>query len=247
MKFTTSWDDGYALDLKVANILDTYGCKGTFYACPNKQHEKDMLNESDIALLQERHEIGAHTLRHVKLTEVTALEAKTEIEMSKDWVEQITGTKCDMFCYPYGFNNPQVQTLVKNAGYKGARTTEQLMFVTEDPFHMTTTLQITPFPNRKTWSRWWHPLDPLGPLRVRRKGLKKLGIKSRNLKTWLDLAINLFDYGLENNLPVFHLWGHSHEIEKYNMWHELELFLKHVKDSNIECVTNVAVIPSKYE
>lgn len=238
MKFTTSWDDGYKLDLRLAELLNSYNVKGTFYVCPRKQHGHSMMTEDEIASLREKHEIGAHTLRHPKLTEVSTIEARSEILESKQWVEQITGTKCDMFCYPYGMWNESVKELVMQAGFKGARTTERLRFNVDDPFIMPTTLQVTPFPKRKTWSRWWHPLDPLGPLRVRRKMLKKMNIKSSCLKSWLDLAICLFDYGLEHDQPVFHLWGHSHEIEKYNMWNELEQFLKHVQSAKVECVVN---------
>ncbi|MDP6562052.1 MAG: polysaccharide deacetylase family protein [Candidatus Peribacteraceae bacterium] len=242
MLFTTSWDDGYKLDLRLADLLDQYEIKGTFYVCPRKQHGHDMLTNDEIALLQEHHEIGAHTLRHPKLTEISEVEAKTEIEESKAWVEQITGTSCSMFCYPYGFYNETIKQLVQDAGFNGARTTERLQFAISDPFVMPTTLQVTPFPKRKTWSRWWHPLDPYGPLRVRRKVLKQLGVSPKNQKTWLDLAMSLFDLGKESNQPVFHLWGHSHEIEKYALWEDLEKFLAHVKASDVECVVNSKVL-----
>ncbi|MBT7493810.1 MAG: hypothetical protein HN666_01070, partial [Candidatus Peribacter sp.] len=95
---------------------------------------------------------------------------------------------------------------------------------------------------RKTWSRWWHPLDPYGPLRVRRRILKQLGVAPKFQKSWLDLAIHLFDLGKETNQSVFHLWGHSHEIEKYGMWEDLEKFLAHVQKSNVECVVNSKAI-----
>ena len=244
MLFTTSWDDGYKLDLRLADLLDQYDIKGTFYVCPRKQHGKDMMTNDEIALLRERHEIGAHTLRHSKLTEVSSVEAKEEIESSKQWVEQITGAPCKMFCYPYGFHNDEVIQLVRNAGFSGARTTERLQFTVNDPFAIPTTLQVTPFPRRKTWSRWWHPLDPYGPLRVRRKVLKQLGVSPKSQKTWLDLAMSLFDLGKQSNQPVFHLWGHSHEIEKYGLWEDLEKFLAHVKASDIRCVTNQEVLAS---
>ena len=248
MLFTTSWDDGYALDLRLADLLDKYGCKGTFYVCPRKQHGHDMMSNNEIAVLRERHEIGAHTLRHSKLTEVSSTEAKEEIEASKAWVEQVTGAKCKMFCYPYGFHNDDIKQLVKDAGYKGARTTTQLQFAADDAFALPTTLQIAPFPKRKTWSRWWHPLDQYGPLRVRRKQLKKLGIKKEDTKDWLSLAKALFDTAAnrhptpDTRQPVFHLWGHSHEIEKYDMWEPLETFFVHVKASGVDCVTNQEVV-----
>jgi len=244
MIFTTSWDDGYKLDLRIADLLDQYGCKGTFYVCPRKQHEIAMMTNEEIAELRERHEIGAHTLRHPKLTEVSTVEAKAEIEESKSWVEQVTGASCKMFCYPYGFVNAEVEQLVRDAGFIGARTTEQLQFTVTNPLLMPTTLQVSPFPKRKTWSRWWHPLDAYGPLRVKRRQLNALGIAKKDRKDWLSLATALFDSQLStlNSQLVFHLWGHSHEIEKYDMWESLEKFLAHVQKSNVECVVNSAAL-----
>lgn len=242
MLFTTSWDDGYALDLKLADLLDTYKAKGTFYVCPRKQHSAKMLSEEDIRNLCERHEIGAHTLRHPKLTQVPTVEAKQEIEDSKAWVEDCTGIPCHMFCYPFGDVNSNVAQLVTDAGFHGARTTKDLCFQHADALALPTSLQIMPFPRRRVWSRWWHPLDPLGPLRVRYRRLRKLGIKPRCLRSWTDLAICLFNYAKETNQPYFHLWGHSHEIEKYNMWNDVETFLKHVQKSGVECVTNSGVL-----
>lgn len=242
MLFTTSWDDGPALDLRTAELLDQYGCKGTFYVCPRKQHGNTVLSKKEIQELRLHHDIGAHTLRHPKLTEVSRIEAKAEIVDSKAWIEDCTQTSCTMFCYPYGMYNEEIIQLVQEAGYAGARTTEKLQFGVEDPFRMPTTLQISPFPKRKVWSRWWHPLDPHGPLRVQRKQLKKLGVRPTCKTTWLQHAISLFDLALSppnpNPNPIFHLWGHSHEIERYGMWKDLEAFLAHVQKANVECVTN---------
>ena len=232
MLFTTSWDDGYKLDLRVAELLERYGATGTFYVCPRKQHDAQMLSREEIVELSARHEIGAHTLRHPRLTALPPLEAMQEIEDSKAWVEDITGTECRMFCYPYGDYNPAIQELVRKAGFMGARTVEQLRFNAEDPFALPTTLHVTPFPRRKSWSRWWHPLDPFGPLRVRYKRLRELKVRTGCLRSWSDLAACLFEYA--SALPSsshFHLWGHSREIEKYGMWEEFERFLQYVANT----------------
>lgn len=206
--------------------------------CPRKQHGKELLSEEDIRQLSKKHEIGAHTLRHVHLPDVSEVEARKEIVESKTWVENVTGKDCTMFCYPYGDWNDKVASLVEQAGFSGARTTEQLKFCAPDPFAQPTTLQVTPFPRRKTWSRWWHPLDPCGPLRVKYRRLRKLGIKTRCLASWSDLAICLYDRAQQMErdanpeFPIssFHVWGHSHEIEKYGMWGELEKFLQHTQE-----------------
>ena len=78
MKFTTSWDDGYALDTRIADMLSAHGAKGTFYICPDKQHGKDMLSKKEIQALASNHELGAHTMGHPKLTRISEEQAKKE-------------------------------------------------------------------------------------------------------------------------------------------------------------------------
>ena len=244
MRFTTSWDDGYALDLKLSTTLEQYGLTGTFYVCPQKQHQKPMLSNQALRLLSEHHEIGAHTLRHVWLTKVPPVEAEQEISESKKWIEQITQKECTMFCYPYGDTNEHIERLVKKAGFYGARNTQMLEFDFQNPFAIPTTLQVIPFPRRRSFSRFWHPLDPFGPLRVRYRKLRKVGVPLRSMGSWLSMATALFDRALKNDLPLFHLWGHSAEIEKYDMWQDLEIFLHHVKESGVECITNSDITQS---
>jgi len=43
-------------------------------------------------------------------------------------------------------------------------------------------------------------------------------------KSWYDYAMD------QLNDEYFHLWGHSHEIEKYNMWHDVDQFFKVLKN-----------------
>ncbi|NQU77209.1 hypothetical protein HQ544_00775, partial [Candidatus Falkowbacteria bacterium] len=58
---------------------------------------------------------------------------------------------------------------------------------------------------------------------------------------------NLFDVFSKEG-GVFHLWGHSFEVEKYGMWKKLEKFFKYVKRSeDIECLTNLEVLEKKDE
>jgi peptidoglycan/xylan/chitin deacetylase (PgdA/CDA1 family) len=239
MLFTTSWDDGYALDMRVAELLHRYGCKGTFYLCPQAKHSGALLTKEQIRELAKHHEIGAHTLTHPHLTAIPLLEAKKEIEESKNWVEQVTGRECRSFCYPYGDVNTDVRNLVVAAGYHFARTTEDLRCNGDDDFLMPVTLQVSPFPLRKTFNPTWKILDPLGPLRVRYMRLRRLHIPHTHLRSWAALARGLFQKALETKQPFFHLYGHSREIEKYGMWEELEEFLKEVSSChNVQCVTN---------
>ncbi len=238
MQFITSWDDGYTLDLAIANLLDKYNCTGTFYICPEEQHNRDMLKPEHIKDLASRHEVGAHTMTHPKLTNISAEDAKWEIEASKKWVEQVSEKECKKFCYPFGLYNDEVKELVRGAGFEEARTVENMKFSSSDPFATPTTLQITHFPWRKKWSKWWHPLDHFGPARVLLSDIRKLGISIKSCTSWLSLAKAVFTYAKKADQPYFHLWGHSHEVEKYKMWNQLESFLEFVKNEKVNNVTN---------
>ncbi len=246
MRFTTSWDDGYALDLPLAEMLRSHGCMGTFYVAPVQQHGQAMLTEADLKTLAQTMEIGAHSLTHPKLATIPADDAKQEIQGSKKRLEDILQKPCTMFCYPKGNYNDAVKTLVKVAGYKGARTVEPLCFDMTDPFAMPTSLQVYPFPWRAAYRKWWHVFDPLSGLRAQRKRLNELGIPWKDRWSWLSLAKALFTKAIERNEPVFHLWGHSAEVQRLGLWNDLDAFLAFVATHpNVEHVTNGDLLPDR--
>ena len=224
MKFTTSWDDGYADDLHVAELLNTYGCMGTFYVCPRGQHRQDMLTQDQIHDLSARHEIGAHTITHPRLTQIPESDARREIDESKQWVEERTGKPCALFCYPYGETNDRIAQMVQDAGFSGARTVEQFRFCNDDLFRLPTSLHVYPFPLRPIFNR-----RALSPLLTAWPHLRELGIPVASLRGWLPFSKAMFRSAHERKEPWFHLWGHSAEVEKYGMWQDLADFLDYVR------------------
>ena len=87
---TTSWDDGHSLDMRLADVLDKYGIRGTFYVA--KSYMNSRLTDSEIVELSERHEVGAHTLTHPALPKIPIQEAAKEIRGSKLWLEDLLRT-----------------------------------------------------------------------------------------------------------------------------------------------------------
>jgi hypothetical protein len=249
MIFTTSWDDGYTMDLELAALLKKYGCTGTFYVCPAVQHEQAMLSDHDLRLLdRDGFEIGSHTIGHPRLTTVSDEIARRELHESKSRLENILGHECAMFCYPKGAENAHIRKLVREAGYRGARTVEQLQFdVGIDPFGLPTTLHVYPFPWRQKYSRWWHFLDPFGPLRVKNARLRELQAPMRAKRSWLQLAKFLFTHAVERQWPVFHLWGHSEEVRRLGLWEDLNTFLTFVASHpGLEHRTNGALVADAF-
>lgn len=240
---TTSWDDGDVLDLKLVSLLDRYNIKGTFYI--TKDYRKERLSDEDIKTISRRHEIGAHTLTHPDLRSCTREQKIQEIQGSKQWIETLLGKEIVSFCYPSGFFDTESVKLVQEADFRGARTTIfGKIEPPADPFLIPTTLQAYPMPFRKLGAHgyWWGKL--LQPFTERASALRVLGVPLAAFRSFEALACATFDIARTRG-GVFHLWGHSWEIEKYNMWQPLERVLSYISNrEDCRYVTNAEVIHS---
>lgn len=218
---TTSWDDGHKLDLKLAHLLQKYNVPGTFYVSPaNKEFSKeDLLSEQEIQSLSESFEIGGHTLHHPNLAQVPLDFAIDDIKAGKDNLESILGKKLQSFAYPYGAYTEQVQRAVRDLGFTVARTTKRFSIASSSEYSaLPTTVHV-----------YTHLSDIL-----------QLP-KYRTLQ-WQKLAMYFFDQTMENG-GVFHLWGHSWEVDKNNEWENLEVVLEHISNrKSVEYVNNEGLI-----
>ncbi len=244
MLFTTSWDDGYELDLRVCDLLHKFGCTGTFYVCPKQQHGREMLTESKMRMIAAWHEVGAHTIHHPHLTQLNPDDVRDELINGKAWVEKITEKPCTMFCYPYGDENQKIRELTQQVGFHGARGTRTLEFSASDHFDLPVSLQIYPFPWRRKGDLYQRLTDPVPHLRQHGKRLTELHVPWHARRGWLPLAKNLFTHALKTHQPFFHLFGHSHELELYDMWSDFERFLAFVVEhqSDIRSIANSGLL-----
>jgi peptidoglycan/xylan/chitin deacetylase (PgdA/CDA1 family) len=234
---TTSWDDGDALDLRLAELLSKYGIKGTFYI--SREESRKLLSEDELRTIAAMgHEIGAHTLSHPDLTKIPFEQKCEEMAGSKKWLEGVLGAEVLMFCYPFGRFDAESKRAVREAGFKGARTTVAgSVAVPADPFEMNTTLQVYPFPFRKKDARSFSWRYLLQPWYQRGGEFRSLGVSLLAMRSWKSVA-----QAALANVPeggTFHVWGHSWEIEKYGMWGEFEEFLQFLAvRSDCRFVTN---------
>jgi len=234
MIFTTSWDDGHPLDLRIAEMLRTRGMTGTFYIAGNHPRVPVPMSKGELKSLGEGMEIGAHTLTHPVLTEIPLQKAKEEIVGSKAWLEDILQRRCAMFCYPRGEWNADVKNLVKDAGFAGARTTDIFAFANHtDPYLLGSTLHLYHFPFRPIANRRF-----ADPLKRAWPHLRTLGIPMAAYRGWGAMAKAVFLHAHGTGQPWFHLRGHSWELENLGLWAELEDFLDFV--SGFENVTHAA-------
>lgn len=216
---TTSWDDGSLKDLKMMELLLKYSLAGTFYI-PVKNEERPVMSAQDIRELDTGFEIGSHTYNHRTLPGLSTREMKKQILDGKRGLEQLLGRKVPSFCYPKGKFSPRAIQCVKNAGIKIARTTRAFRISPNGtPFVCDTSLQA--FPEK-----------PLIHLRHGLKEFNFVGIylyatKLHLTSNWKLLAMNLFDKAAQTG-GIWHLWGHSWEIEKFGLWKDLEEIFQYV-------------------
>src|ERR1700736_4578010 len=86
---TTSWDDGHRLDRRLGDLLDHHGMAATFYVAPETTQlgPEDRLGDNGIRQLDQRFEIGGHTLTHPLLSVISLEAAAGEITDGKDSLE----------------------------------------------------------------------------------------------------------------------------------------------------------------
>jgi len=239
---TTSWDDGHKLDLRTAKLLERYGVRGTFYI--SEKYAEPRLTEEEIRSLAPLHEVGAHTVTHPDLTKIPEAEALREMVEGKAWLEAILGEEVPLFCYPSGRHNKRVVELAKEAGFQGARTTAfGSISVSKDPFLLGTTIQVYPFPLRKLGKDKYYWGKLFQPLSERYASLRSLGVPITSMASWRAVALATFEHALKSG-EVFHLWGHSWEIDRYGMWEDLEWLLARIAErkDEVRFVTNGELI-----
>lgn len=233
---TTSWDDGDPADLKVASLLGTRGLPGTFFIPMTGYRGRQTLMPSDLrSMAAEGFEIGAHSVTHRTLQGLPQSEIEHEVRGSKDALEGILGCEVPMFCYPRGKFDQRVSDQLKAAGFRGARTTRMLSIETDFArFDMPTSLQAYPHTD-------WTYIKNIAKARRPARLLDYIG-QFRGTENWVTLGKILFDRVMKDG-GIWHLYGHSWEIEELGLWTGLAELLDYVRGrQGIHYATNTGTL-----
>jgi peptidoglycan-N-acetylglucosamine deacetylase len=219
---TTSWDDGHHSDIRLAKLLKSYNVYATFYV-PCRSKDFEVIKKDDILFIRNLGmEIGAHTVSHKELNHLSYEEAYYEITESKVYLEKIIGESVYSFCYPRGKANKQLSTMVKDAGFKLARTIVPFRPGNKfNPYLMPTSFQFYPLPRIKHLKRRIQEYNFIGLI----NWCRFFNCHWNPIK----LAKSTFDY-ICNYGGVMHIWGHSWELDKYNLWSALEEVLGYISN-----------------
>lgn len=219
-----SWDDGSIYDLKLAELMNKYDIKATFFV-PAKNTEQPYLSKKGILELYKNNiDIGGHTYNHVYLTKIPFEQVENEIKNGKNYIEDIIQKEIDFFCYPGGFYDEKISTVTQKY-FKKARTADTMRFTPQvNQFNVHTAFHFYNRGIKSILKNTFRNDKVLLP--------SILGCLSLNtFKSYKNILEKLSTKDENYNI---HIWGHGWEIEQFGLWYELEEFLKYIQSTNFK-------------
>jgi len=218
---TTSWDDGDLWNLKLAELLAKRGLPATFYVPTGALGQGSTMTPQQLReLASAGFEIGAHTVSHPVLSDLTGAALAREVTECKQVLQEILGREVPSFAYPKGRGNAEVTQRLRDAGYRGARGLRMLSLSCDFPaYDMPFTVQAYPH----SWIRYARNL-------LKRGAVVTLAVSSVQIvrsKGWVELGKRMFDRALREG-GAWHLVGHSWETERIQGWADLTEILDYV-------------------
>lgn len=218
--FSLSIDDGHPLDMRMADLLRKREIPASFHVPMRNSEGPPVLNTVELRELSKDFEIGSHTLHHRYLSRLDMQQALMQITSGKLALQDVLGKSVQGFCYPGGKYRAIHCGMVQAAGFRYARTTQNLRLdAGHAAMELPTTLQFYPhsrrvlirnFLSQGSWKQRWSVCELL-----------------MQEEHWLDRLRRLFAYAVRHG-GVFHLWCHSLDIERLGLWQTLDRFLAEV-------------------
>ena len=211
---TFSYDDGVKQDIRLIDIFDKHGLKGTFnissglFAETENSNGNRMTKEQALKLYTDSgHEIAGHALTHSFLERVPTEYATWEIISDKRNLEELFGTVVRGFAYPFGEYDDNVVDILRLCGFTYARAT-----------------------------------DSTGQFEIPIKPLELCPTCHHNDPRLFELADRFLDTVPRHNAWLFYVWGHSYEFDDHDNWDVIEKFAEKVGGhDDIWYATNIEI------
>lgn len=216
---TFSFDDGEKNDIRLAQLFNKYGLKGTFNLNSGLMSEKIDEKSSKVALEQipevyAGHEVAVHSFTHPFLEKLSETLIVKEIIDDKERLEKYTGYVVRGMAYPFGTYGPSVLRIIKDCGIKYSRGVgaHRKFKITE--------------------SHKWLEMDT-----TCHQADEKI----------FDLAKEFLDYDPQKGWmsiegPLFYIWGHSYEYRTEEDWKRMESLCQMLASKeNVWYATNIEI------
>lgn len=216
---TFSYDDGVVQDIRLIDIFNKYGLKGTFNINTGAYFPEDgvretfygrmKLSEAQALYINSGHEVAVHSLSHPFLNKLTSDEVIYEVIEDRKNIEKQYGTIARGMAYPQGPYNKNVVACLEKLGICYARTVQAT-----EKFE---------FPEN------WLELHPT----CHHKNPKLMELA----KIFVEETPK---YKCDNRM--FYVWGHSYEFDQKDNWDVIEKFCEYVSGKDdIWYATNIEI------
>ena len=224
---TFIYDDGVTQDLRMIDLLDKYGLRGTFNLNSggfgggrsfrygddgNKVYYRHKVLAEDVKYIYAGHEVAAHTVHHPTLTELSEERIIQEVEEDIDALSALVGYRVAGMAYPMRTPDDRVIEIVKN----------------------------------KTRARFARTTGATGkfslPTDLHRFTCTAIHNQGKRLITLAEEFLSA-----EPTEPMlFSVWGHSYEFDYTKQWDEFEEFCRVISGhSDVFYGTNSEVLLGK--
>ena len=216
---TLSYDDGVVQDIKLIDILDKYGIKGTFNInsgryCPEdtvreRYYGRMKLSEAKSLYTNSNHEIAVHGYTHPHLEKLSPEQVICEVLKDKCDIEKQYGVIARGMAYPYGTYSDEVIDCLEKCGICYSRTVKST--------------------ERFDLPENWLTLHPT--CHHTNKKFMEL------TKTFVEKQITH-----DSDVYMFYVWGHSYEFDNDNNWNVIEEFCEYIGGrDDIWYATNIEI------
>ena len=197
--FTLSYDDGVTQDIRLLQIMEKYGVKGTFNINSGLFGYGKRMVADNLPTLYENQEVAVHGHKHLSLQGLDTGMICQDIIKDRELLETLFNRVIKGMAYAYGTYDETVLNTLKACGISYSRTT----YNTDD------------FSLPKDWLQWHTTCHHNSP---------KLMEYAEKF-----LAVDDGDYARRTSEPkLFFVWGHSSEFDDNDNWEVIENLLKKV-------------------
>ncbi len=194
---TFSYDDGVKADVRLVEIFNKNGVKGTFnlnsllFDCPSWHGRMDE-EETYLTFCNRQHEVALHGARHIFLNKVPLPEAVNELVQNRLYLENKFQRIVRGMAYAYNAYNGEILNILPQLGIVYARTT-----------HATHGFGMPE--NFLEWNPTCHHTDPELPALAQKFASDAPENELKNREPWL-----------------MYIWGHSYEFDDDGNWRIIE-------------------------
>ncbi len=211
---TMSYDDGKVEDIRLLEIFNKYGIRGTFnlnYGIMQRDQtgqKHPRLSMEQVKTLYTGHEIATHSLTHPTIGRCPLTEVAAEILEDRKGLEELTGALVRGHAYPNGSYSEEIKQLLRQLGIAYARTINCVAdyALPTDPLE---------------WNPTCHHSDP----------------------ELMEKAKFFAEFNKKQYLKLMYVWGHSYEFEEHDNWEVIEEFCRYMGGrDDIWYATNIEII-----